>query len=63
MISVEKKNLIIRSETANIASFHLSHYKSMETISCHSNESSYPIGTKNTIIRLKMLTDGRLSVL
>ena len=23
----------------------------METISCHSNYSSYPIGTKNTIIR------------
>ena len=23
-----------------------SHYKSMETISCHSNQSSYPIGTK-----------------
>ena len=25
-----------------------SHYKSMGTISCHSNQSSYPIGTKNT---------------
>ena len=23
----------------------------METISCHSNQSSYPIGTKNNIIR------------
>ena len=42
----EKKNLNICSETANIATFHLSHYKSMETISCHSNQSSYPIGTK-----------------
>ena len=46
----EKKNLNICSETANIATFHLSHYKSMETISCHSNQSPYPIGTKNTII-------------
>ena len=30
----------------------------MGTISCHSNQSSYPTGTKNTIIRspyLKML--------
>ena len=26
--------------------FHFSHYKSMETISCHSNQSFYPIGTK-----------------
>ena len=24
-----------------------SHYKSMETISCHSNQSSYPTGIKN----------------
>ena len=28
------------------ANFHFSHYKSMATISCHSNQSSYPIGTK-----------------
>ena len=46
-----KKNLNICSETANIANFHFFHYKSMETISSHSNQSSYPIGTKNTIIR------------
>ena len=46
-----KKNLNACSETAKIANFHFSHYKSMETISCHSNQSSYPIGTKNTIIR------------
>ena len=42
-----KKNLNICSETANIANFHFSHCKSMETISCHSNLSFYPIGTKN----------------
>ena len=29
--------------------FHFSHYKSMGTISCHSNQSSYPTGIKNTI--------------
>ena len=46
-----KKNLNICSETAKIANFHFSHYKSMETISCQSNQSSYPIGIKNTIIR------------
>ena len=44
-----KKNLNIFSETAKIADFHFSHCKSME--SCHSNQSSYPIGTKNNIIR------------
>ena len=41
-----KKYLNICSETAKITNFHFSHYKSMETISCHSNQSSYPIGTK-----------------
>ena len=45
-----KKNLNMCSETAKIASFPFSHYKSMET-KLHSNYSSYPIGTKNTIIR------------
>ena len=34
-----KKNLNICNETAKIANFHFSHYKSMET-------SSYPIGKK-----------------
>ena len=45
-----KKILNICSETAKIANFHFSHYKSVETISCHNNHSSYPIGTKNIII-------------
>ena len=44
-----KKNLNICSETAKIANFHFSHYKSMETISFHSNQGSYQTGTKNTI--------------
>ena len=41
-----KKNLNICSEAAKVANFHFSHYKSMEIISCHSNQSFYPIGTK-----------------
>ena len=45
-----KKNLHICSETAKIANFYFSHYKSMETISFHSNHSSYLIWTKNNII-------------
>ena len=44
------KNLNICSETAKIANFHLSHYKSVATISCHCNQSSYPIETKSTLI-------------
>ena len=40
-----EKNLNIYSETAKIAYFYFSHYKSMETISCYSKQSSYPIGT------------------
>ena len=46
-ISVEKKSKI-SSETAETVNFHFSHYKYMGTISCHSNQSSYPTGMKNT---------------
>ena len=38
----------MRQQKLPISTF--SHYKSMETISCHSNQSSYPIGTKKTIL-------------
>ena len=41
-----KQFLISAVRQPKIASFHFSHYKSMATISCHSNRSSYPIGTK-----------------
>ena len=34
-----------------MVNFLFSHYKSMGTISCHSNLSSYPNGKKTTIIR------------
>ena len=36
------------SETAETVNFQFSHYKSMETISCNSNQSSYPNGIKDT---------------
>ena len=39
----------IPNDLAEIVNFHFSHYKSMGTISCHSNQSSYPTGIKNTI--------------
>ena len=32
-----------------MAIFIFSHYKSVTTISCHSNQSSYPIGTKTIL--------------
>ena len=37
-----KKNSNIPNDLAEIVNFHFSHYKSMGTISCHSNQSSYP---------------------
>ena len=45
----EKKSNI-SSETAETVNFQFSHYmyKSMGTISCHSNQSSYPTEIKNT---------------
>ena len=36
----------IFSEMTEIANFHFSNYKYMETISYHSNQSSSPTGTK-----------------
>ena len=43
-----EKKIKISSETAETVNFQFSHYKSMGTISCHSNQSSYPTGIKNT---------------
>ena len=43
-----KKNSNISSETAETVNFQFSHYMSMGTISCHSNQSSYPTRIKNT---------------
>ena len=41
-----KKKKNIPNDLAKIVNFHFSHYKSMETLSCHSNQSSYPTGIK-----------------
>ena len=38
-ISVKKSN--IPKDLAEIVNFHFPHYKSMDTFSCHSNQSSY----------------------
>ena len=43
----EKKSNI-SSETAETVNFQFSHYKSMGTISCHSNQCSYPTEIKHT---------------
>ena len=43
-----KKKSNISSETAETVNFQFSHYKSMGTISCHSNQSFYPTRIKNT---------------
>ena len=39
----------ICSNTKINANFHFSHYKSMETLSCHSNESTWATTIKKTI--------------
>ena len=39
----------ICSETAINANFHFHYYKSMATITCHSNHSSYPIGKSHFV--------------
>ena len=36
----------IPNDLAKIVNFHFSHYKSMETLSCHCNQSSYPTEIK-----------------
>ena len=41
----KKENSNIPNDLAEIVNFHFSHYKSMGTISCHSNQSSYPTGS------------------
>ena len=43
-ISVKKTN--IPTDLAEIVNFHISHYKSMENLSCHSNQSFYPTEIK-----------------
>ena len=38
----KKKKSNILNDLAEIVNFHFPHYKSMGTLSCHSNQSSYP---------------------
>ena len=47
-INIFVKKINISSETAETVNFQFSLYKSMGTINCHSNQSSYPTGIKNT---------------
>ena len=42
-----KQNSNIPNDLADIVNFHFSQYKSMETVSCHSNQSSYQTEIKN----------------
>ena len=44
-ISVKKNQ--IPNDLADIVNFHFSHNKSMETSSCHINQSFYPTEIKN----------------
>ena len=45
-----KKKSNILKDLAEMVNFHSSHYKSMETLSCHSNQSSYLTEIKNITI-------------
>ena len=53
-----KKNISnIPNDLADIVNFHFSHYKSMETCSCHSNQSSYLTEIKNiTFVEVNVLS-------
>ena len=54
-ISVKKSN--IPNDVEEIVNFHFSNYKSMETLSYHSNQSSYPTKIKNiTFVEGKALS-------
>ena len=44
---MKKKKSNIPNDMAEIVNCHFSHYKSMETLSCNSNQSSYPTEIKN----------------
>ena len=42
-----RKKIKYPQRLGRIVNFHFSHYKSMETLSCHSYKSSYPTEIKN----------------
>ena len=51
-----KKNSNIPDDLAEIVNVHFSHYKSMGTISCHSNQSSYPTIKNTTYVEANVLS-------
>ena len=56
-IFCKKKIQISPMTWQKIVNFHFSHYKNMETLSCHSNQSSYPTEIKNiTFVEGKVLS-------
>ena len=44
-----QQKMTAEQQTAENVNFHFSHYKSMGTISCQSNQTSYQTGIKHTI--------------
>ena len=42
------KHICETNSNISTVNFQFSHYKSMGSMSCHSNQSSYPTGIKNT---------------
>ena len=54
-ISVKKKSNI-SSETSETVNFQFSHYKSMGTIGCHSNQMSYPTVIKKTQLLERLIS-------
>ena len=52
----KKKKSNIPNDLADIVNFNFSHYKSMETLSCHSNQSSYLTEIKTTFVEGNVLS-------
>ena len=50
-----KKKSNIPNDLAEIVDFHFSHYKSMETLSYHSNQSLYPTEKNITFVEGNIL--------
>ena len=44
---MQRQESNIRNETAEIANFYFANYKSLQTESCHSNQSSYQTEKRN----------------
>ena len=56
-INMSVKISNIPNDLAEIVDFHFSHYKSMETLNNHSNQSLYPTEIKNiTFVEVSILS-------